>query len=259
MRKIFRGALPVLLMAAVQGCASTEGTPASSSSSPADAAGAWSGHAGASSVPVSLRLTQAGANVTGNLEVRGSPDLTGTVQGTVEGNLLKLRMMNGMSITPMTVMSRDHIVGVISVGPVTLQRVPGGPVGAGAPRPASFAAVHFAFDKSEIPAEEMANIAKIADYMKQKAGVFVMLDGHADPRGTDAHNLTLSRQRVDAVRDALVKAGVPAERITTVASGEGRPVCAEQTEDCFQLNRRVEVYVGTDRASYPAAGVKGSR
>jgi hypothetical protein len=204
-----------------------------------------------------MRLTQAGADVTGDLEVRGNRDLTGPVRGTVRGNSLNLTMLNGMSMTPLTV-GGDHITGVISVGPVWLRRVPGSPVGAAAPPPA-FKAVHFASDKSEIPAAEMVNIATVANYMKQHAGVFVRLDGHADPRGTDAYNVALSQRRVDAVRDALVQAGVPAERITSVASGEGRPVCTQQTEECLQTQRRVEVYVGTDRESYPAGGVKGTR
>ena len=257
MRKIFRETLPVLLMAAIQGCASGGGrTPVPIST--ANAAGAWRGEAGVSgvAVPASLRLTQAGADVTGDLEVRGNPDLTGPVQGTMQGNSLTLRMLNGMSITPLTV-GGDHITGVISVGPVWLQRVPGRPVAA-AP-PAAFNAVHFAPGKSEIPTDEMVNIAKVADYMKQHAGAFVMLDGHADPRGTNAYNAALSQRRADAVRDALVQAGVPAERITTVASGEGSPVCTEQTEACLQARRRVEVYVRTDRESYPAGGVKGTR
>jgi outer membrane protein OmpA-like peptidoglycan-associated protein len=258
MRKIFRETLPVLLMAAIQGCASGGGrTPVPIST--ANAAGAWRGEAGVSgvAVPASLRLTQAGADVTGDLEVRGNPDLTGPVQGTMQGNSLTLRMLNGMSITPLTV-GGDHITGVISVGPVWLQRVPGGTAGVGAP-PSAFNAVHFAPDKSEIPTDEMVNIAKVADYMKQHAGAFVMLDGHTDPRGTDAYNVALSQRRADAVRDALVQAGVPAERITTVASGEGSPVCTEQTEACLQARRRVEVYVRTDRESYPAGGVKGTR
>jgi len=257
MRKIFRETLPVLLLAAIQGCAGGGVTPVPSST--ANAAGAWRGDAGVSlvAVPASLRLTQAGADVTGDLEVRGNPNLTGPVRGTVRGSSLNLTMLNGMSITPLTV-GPDLITGVISVGPIALRRVAESPVGAAAP-PAAFKAVHFASDRSEIPAAEMVNIATVANYMKQHAGVFVRLDGHADPRGTDAYNVTLSQRRVDAVRDALVQAGVPAERITTVASGEGRPVCTQQTEECLQAQRRVEVYVGTDREPYPAGGVKGTR
>lgn len=94
--------------------------------------------------------------------------------------------------------------------------------------------------------------------MKQTDDVVVMLDGHTDPRGTDSYNLELSQRRVTAVRDALVNAGVPEDRVSTAASGKKRPKCTETTEECFQIARRVEVYFGTD-SGYPAAGVRGPR
>lgn len=122
----------------------------------------------------------------------------------------------------------------------------------------SFRDVLFAYDRTEVQPDELAKIGQIADFVKQTDGVLVMLDGHADPRGGDKYNLSLSQRRVQAVREALVKAGVPAERISVAASGEKRPKCAEQTEDCYQADRRVEVYFGAD-SGYPAAGVRGPR
>jgi outer membrane protein OmpA-like peptidoglycan-associated protein len=118
--------------------------------------------------------------------------------------------------------------------------------------------VLFAFDRAEVPAEEAAKIDQIAKYMKETDGMVVMLDGHADPRGTDKYNLELSRRRVAAVQQALVNAGVPPDRIATMASGDRRPRCAEKTEECYQADRRVEVYFGAD-SGYPAAGVRGPR
>jgi len=133
---------------------------------------------------------------------------------------------------------------------------PAGSPGADAP---TFRSVLFPFDKYEITSEEMAKVNSLADFMKKTDGVFIMLDGHADKRGTDEYNMALSRRRVKAVRDALVNAGVPTERIGTTFSGERRPMCDEKTEECFQSNRRVEVYLGDRSTAYPAAGVKGSR
>lgn len=122
--RTFEGALLVLLMAVVWGCASVESTSQATAGPPANAAGSWSGYAGvgAASAPVSLTLTQTGASVNGNLSVGGSPDLTGSVTGSVQGNMLTLQMQNGRSVTPMTV-GPDQITGVLSVGPVTLRRV----------------------------------------------------------------------------------------------------------------------------------------
>jgi peptidoglycan-associated lipoprotein len=117
--------------------------------------------------------------------------------------------------------------------------------------------VLFAYDRSEVQADEAAKVKEIAEFVKQTDGVVVMLDGHADPRGTDKYNLDLSRRRVVAVREALVKEGVPPDRIATNASGLRRPKCTEKSEECFQADRRVEVFFGTD--GYPAAGVRGTR
>jgi peptidoglycan-associated lipoprotein len=145
------------------------------------------------------------------------------------------------------------------VGPPGVQGAagPAGTPGLDAKLP-SFRDVLFAYDRADVQPDEMAKISQIADYLKQTDGVLVMLDGHTDPRGGDTYNRTLSERRVSAVREALVNAGVPADRISTQASGEKRPKCAEKTEDCFQADRRVEIYFGTD-TGYPAAGVRGPR
>jgi peptidoglycan-associated lipoprotein len=148
------------------------------------------------------------------------------------------------------------------MGPVGSAGPPGaagaaGAAGADATVPA-IRDVLFAYDRSEVPTEEHQKIARIAEFVRQNDGVVVMLDGHADPRGSDTYNLDLSRRRVVAVREALVKEGVPSDRIATNASGVRRPKCAEKTEECYQADRRVEVFFGADDG-YPAAGVRGPR
>ena len=70
-----------------------------------------------------------------------------------------------------------------------------------------------------------------------------MLFRSADPRGTDDYNLKLSDRRVKAVRDTLRAAGVQPNRMRIGAQGEKDRNCSEDTEDCFQKNRRVEVFV----------------
>ena len=68
---------------------------------------------------------------------------------------------------------------------------------------------------------------------------------HADPRGTDPYNQALSQRRVTAIRDALVKAGVPGDKIQAGAFGEERLKCSQSTEPCWQLDRRVEVLISS--------------
>jgi outer membrane protein OmpA-like peptidoglycan-associated protein len=118
--------------------------------------------------------------------------------------------------------------------------------------------VLFAFDQAAVQPDEAAKIDQIAAYVKQHDSLVVLLDGHTDPRGSDKYNLALSQRRVAAVREALVKAGVPPDRIATTASGKKRRACSEPTEPCYQADRRVEVYFGAE-GGYPAAGVRGTK
>jgi len=101
----------------------------------------------------------------------------------------------------------------------------------------------FDFDKSDILLSETDKAAEIAAYMKQNPSVVVGIDGYADPRGTDPYNLALSQRRVDTIRDALIKAGVPNYMIQTGAFGTERRNCQASTEACWQRNRRVEVLI----------------
>ena len=115
---------------------------------------------------------------------------------------------------------------------------------------ASFRNFLFDFDMSAIRANETNHVSDIAAYVKQNPTARVGIDGHTDPRGTDAYNQSLSERRVNTIREALVTAGVAGDKIHTGAFGESQPKCNEATEACWQRDRRVEVLIGsTDTAS----------
>lgn len=140
-----------------------------------------------------------------------------------------------------------------AIGPMGAQG-PAGPAGAQVQASAatpwsSFRDFLFDFDKSAIRSNETSHVSDIAAYMKQNPTARVGIDGHTDPRGTDAFNQGLSERRVNNIRDALVTAGVATGRINTGAFGESQPKCNESTEPCWQRDRRVEVLIGTDTAS----------
>jgi len=81
----------------------------------------------------------------------------------------------------------------------------------------------------------------------------VSVEGHTDSVGSDAYNMKLSQRRADAVRDYMVAHGIAADRITTEAFGETRPVASNDTAARRAENRRVEI-VGshsTDVRSHP--------
>ena len=124
-----------------------------------------------------------------------------------------------------------------------------GAQGAAAVAWTTFKDILFDFDKSNLRANEQAPIDQIASHLQQNPSFTVGIDGHADPRGTDRYNQALSERRVDAIKSALMKAGVPADKILTGAFGESRLKCNDKSEECWQRDRRVEVLIGTKTAS----------
>jgi peptidoglycan-associated lipoprotein len=98
--------------------------------------------------------------------------------------------------------------------------------------------VFFALDSTELTQESRASIQKNVEYMKRWASTRVMVEGHADSRGTNEYNLALAERRAGAVRDYMVSLGLPAERLTIVSKGEEAPFCTEENESCWQQNRR---------------------
>ena len=96
---------------------------------------------------------------------------------------------------------------------------------------------------------ETSKVSEIAAHLQQNPSFTVGIDGHTDPRGTDRYNQALSERRVDAVKNALMKAGVAADKIVTGAFGESRLACNDKTEGCWQRDRRVEVLIGAKTAS----------
>src|SRR5512132_4342281 len=96
----------------------------------------------------------------------------------------------------------------------------------------------FALDSTELSGDSRSAIQKDVDWMKRWTSTKVMVQGHADSRGTNEYNLALGERRAAAVRDYMVSLGIPAERITIVSKGEEQPFCSEETEACWQQNRR---------------------
>jgi peptidoglycan-associated lipoprotein len=97
--------------------------------------------------------------------------------------------------------------------------------------------VYFAYDSIALSEEARGILQKNADYLKKRTTAKVMVEGHADSRGTNEYNLALTERRAAAVKAYIVSLGVTADRVTTVAKGEEQPFCKEETEACWQQNR----------------------
>lgn len=98
----------------------------------------------------------------------------------------------------------------------------------------------FDVDKATLKPESMGSINQIYTLMKKDPSLRFEIDGHTDNTGQAAHNLTLSQQRADAVKNQLVKMGVSESRLTSKGFGDTKPINANDTPEGKANNRRVE-------------------
>ena len=98
--------------------------------------------------------------------------------------------------------------------------------------------VFFDLDKSEIRTDARPALQVNADWMKKWASTQVVVEGHADSRGSSEYNLALGTRRANTVKEYLVSLGVPTNRLTVVSKGKEAPFCTEESDACWQQNRR---------------------
>ncbi|HYL16474.1 MAG TPA: peptidoglycan-associated lipoprotein Pal [Terriglobales bacterium] len=98
--------------------------------------------------------------------------------------------------------------------------------------------IFFDYDKYDIRADQGGALQADAQFLNQHSNVNFTIEGHCDERGSTEYNLALGDNRANAVRNALVQAGVNASRIKTISYGKEKPFCTESNEQCWQQNRR---------------------
>lgn len=100
--------------------------------------------------------------------------------------------------------------------------------------------IYFDFDKSTIRSEFRAVLDLHAEYLSANENANVILEGHADERGTREYNLALGERRADAVASYLKLRGVSTAQFELVSFGEEKPVALGSTSEDYAKNRRVE-------------------
>ena len=98
--------------------------------------------------------------------------------------------------------------------------------------------IYFEYDKSDIRPDQQASIQADASFLQQHPNINFTIEGHCDERGSTEYNLALGDNRASSVKNALVAAGVSADRIKTISYGKEKPFCTEHNEACWQQNRR---------------------
>lgn len=107
-----------------------------------------------------------------------------------------------------------------------------------------FGNIHFDFDKYDIREDAKPILKAVANRLIKNKDAKMILEGHCDERGTNEYNLALGEKRAKSATDYIVSAGVTKNRLDTISYGEEKPLCKEQTEDCWQKNRRVQFVSG---------------
>jgi outer membrane protein OmpA-like peptidoglycan-associated protein len=101
--------------------------------------------------------------------------------------------------------------------------------------------VHFAFDKDFISPATAKVLDQIAVVLRDNPNIIVDIQGHTDPRGTDAYNLDLGARRARSVRNYLLRQGIANERMTIRSFGKRQRATVGNTKLDFARDRRVEI------------------
>lgn len=100
--------------------------------------------------------------------------------------------------------------------------------------------VLFAVDQSTITPNAQSKIKELANVFSKYPDSYILIEGHTDASGSDAHNMTLSEERAKAVASYLQQQNVKNTRIKTAWYGETQPKVPNDTEANKAQNRRVE-------------------
>ncbi|MEO1183699.1 MAG: OmpA family protein [Cyanobacteria bacterium J06636_27] len=102
--------------------------------------------------------------------------------------------------------------------------------------------IHFALDKSFISDESAAVLDKVAEVLKQYPFIVIELQGHTDPRASNAYNQALGKRRALSTRNYLLRKGIPPERMTIRSFGETQRKVPGGTDVVdYARDRRTEI------------------
>jgi peptidoglycan-associated lipoprotein len=98
--------------------------------------------------------------------------------------------------------------------------------------------VFFDYDSFDVRADATPVLQQDAAWLAAHPNVKIVIGGYCDDRGSTEYNIALGENRANAAKTALIKDGVAASRIRTISYGKEKQFCTEDTESCWQQNRR---------------------
>jgi outer membrane protein OmpA-like peptidoglycan-associated protein len=109
--------------------------------------------------------------------------------------------------------------------------------------------VLFSSSKARLKPNGMHNVQKLASFLDEYPKYRVLVEGYTDNTGNEASNQTLSEQRADAVKVALLDKGITSDRIITRGYGKEFPVARNNSSANRQLNRRIEIVLSDENGN----------
>ena len=103
--------------------------------------------------------------------------------------------------------------------------------------------VLFAVDQTTLSPEAIGILNAQVGWLRQNSSAPILIEGHADERGTGEYNMALGSSRASAVRNYMVSQGIPDSRISIITYGRERPIATCDNESCWSQNRRAVTVV----------------
>jgi peptidoglycan-associated lipoprotein len=110
---------------------------------------------------------------------------------------------------------------------------------------------YFDYDKHTLRPDAVSTLqadsTELRDILKQYPDYKLVIEGHADERGSDEYNIGLGDARAKSARDYLVQVGIPSQQLSIISYGKEKPICTEHDEACWQKNRRIHIVAAANR------------
>jgi peptidoglycan-associated lipoprotein len=100
--------------------------------------------------------------------------------------------------------------------------------------------IFFDYDSYDLRPDASTSVTQAASYLAAHPAIKVIIGGYCDDRGSAEYNLALGENRANSARAALVSAGVSANRLRVISYGKEKQFCTDETESCWQQNRRAQ-------------------
>jgi peptidoglycan-associated lipoprotein len=100
--------------------------------------------------------------------------------------------------------------------------------------------IFFDYDSDTLRPDGQTSATKAASYLVAHPDIRIVVGGYCDDRGSAEYNLALGENRANAAKTAMVNAGVAASRIRVVSYGKEKQFCTDETDACWQQNRRAQ-------------------